>query len=105
MLDAIAERWAFCMAATICAIGFTMTALWAYVWRAGLVGETVDAALFRFVVVQSLPVPVIFLLSIPVALVCGATAAELTWILALPASLAITLILRRAPEAPKEARA
>jgi hypothetical protein len=53
---------------------------------------------FRLVLVQSFPIPGVFLLSIPVALLFGATAAELTWIAAIPASVIITRVYRARTE-------
>ncbi len=82
-------------AGTICAVGFTLSAIWLYAWHAGLVNSEVDEALFRYLLVRSFPVPGIFLLSIPIAALWGATAAELTWIAALPASWILATTYRR----------
>lgn len=82
-------------AGTICAVGFALSAIWLYAWHAGLVSSEVDEPLFRYLLVRSFPIPGIFLLSIPVALVWGATAAELTWIAALPASWLLAWSYRR----------
>jgi uncharacterized membrane protein len=76
-------------AAMISATGFLMMAIWLYAWHRGLVDERVDEDLFRYTLAQSMPIPGVFLLSIPVALLAGATAGELTWILAFPVSLAV----------------
>lgn len=81
-------------AATIVAIGVTLAAMWAYAWSAGLVRDTVDTATFRLVLVLSLPVPVVFLASIPVALIWGAEPAEWTWVLAFPLSFAVLGVAR-----------
>jgi uncharacterized membrane protein len=82
-------------AATISVVGFTLSGIWLYAWHAGLIDPSVDIAVFRYVLLQSFPIPGIFLLSIPVALLWGAGAAELTWILAIPISWFITAAYRR----------
>lgn len=82
-------------ASTICAVGFTLSAIWLYAWHRGLVDPEVDEQLFRYLLVRSFPVPGIFLLSIPVALLWGATTAELAWIAALPVSWLLARAYRR----------
>jgi uncharacterized membrane protein len=88
------ELAVYLYAATIAGIGLSMTAIWVYAWHRRLVSPEVDVAMFRLVLVQSLPIPGIFLLSIPVAALFGATAAEITWIAALPLSFVITRVYR-----------
>jgi len=85
-------------AATISLIGFLMTGMWLYAWHRGLVAASIDLAVFRLVLVQSFPIPGIFLLSIPVALLAGASAGELSWIAAVPASAVITRVYRARTE-------
>ena len=41
-----------------------------------------DRGVFRFVLIQSLIIPVTFMLSIPIAVTAGANAAEYSWLLA-----------------------
>jgi len=82
-------------AALISAIGFLMTTIWLYAWHRRLVDERVDEDVFRYVLAQSIPIPGVFLISIPVALLAGATAGEIVWILALPVSLAVPRIQDR----------
>lgn len=86
--------------ATVAATGFTLSAVWIYAWHRGLTRQEIDVDVFRYVLVQSFPVPGIFLLSIPVALTAGPTAAEITWILALPTAFTLTLIHRLRDTAP-----
>ncbi len=52
--------------ATIAVIGFLMSAMWVYAWHRWLVDQKVTVDLYRFVLVQSFPIPGIFLLSLPV---------------------------------------
>jgi uncharacterized membrane protein len=89
-------------AATIAAIGFTLTALWMVAWHRGLIDD-LPVGVFRLVLVQSFPIPGIFLLSIPATLIGGATAGEFTWIAAIPISAFATLAYRRAVDRPSAA--
>lgn len=83
-------------ATTVCAVGFTMSAIWLYAWHRGLVDTAVDLAVFRYVLLQSFPIPGIFLLSVPVGLLWGAYAAEMVWIAAVPIGWVIAALYRRA---------
>ncbi len=71
------------------AVGLLMSMIWLYAWRRQLVDERVDRAVFRYVLGESLPIPMIFLLSIPIAVLAGAHAGEYTWILAFPVLFAL----------------
>lgn len=79
-------------AAAACAIGLVMTGIWVYAWRRRLVDPRVDAGVFWFVMAQSLPMPLVFGLSIPVALLFGPHAGEYTWLAAIPLLLAPRLL-------------
>jgi uncharacterized membrane protein len=81
-------------AAAIAVTGFTLSGLWVYAWRRGFVDDRLDAGAVRYALTQSLTVPTVFLLSIPLAYVLGPTAAELSWILAVPASVLVPRLLR-----------
>lgn len=76
-------------ALTIAAIGFTLVGAWIYAWHRHLVRPELPVDVFRYVLVQSFPIPGTFLLSIPVALAFGAGAAEVIWAAAVPLSLLI----------------
>jgi uncharacterized membrane protein len=82
-------------AATICAVGFTLSGMWLYAWHAQLIESAVDVAVFRYVLLQSFPVPGIFVLSIPIALLWGPDVAEITWVGAVPVTWLITATYRR----------
>jgi uncharacterized membrane protein len=69
-------------AAFVSAIGLLMSAMWGYAWRRHLIEQSVDRGVFRFVLIQSLIIPVTFLLSIPIAVTAGANPAEYSWLLA-----------------------
>lgn len=81
-------------ALTIVAIGFSLVGTWIYAWHRHLVRPDVTVEVFRYVLVQSFPIPGTFLLSVPVALVLGAGAAEALWIAAVPLSLLIAACYR-----------
>ncbi|MFT4109428.1 TMEM175 family protein [Propionicimonas sp.] len=90
-------------AVAVAATGLALAALWIYAWRRGFVRDDITVQVFRYVLVQSFPVPGVFLLSIPVALLAGPTAAKFSWIAALPVSLIITRLYRhRGPVAEQE---
>jgi uncharacterized membrane protein len=91
-------------AGLICAVGFAMVVLWVYACRRGLVAKGVDDALRRYVLVQSLVIPVVFLVSIPVALLAGSTACELTWAVAVPVSIVLPRLWGPADLVKKEQR-
>lgn len=54
-------------AATVAALSIVQLLTWTYAVRAGLTTKDVDAALFRYMVLNILPAPIVFLLSIPLA--------------------------------------
>jgi uncharacterized membrane protein len=81
-------------AATICVVGFLLTSIWVYAWHSQLVDPALPVAVYRYVLAQSFAIPGIFLLSIPLAIAIGPTAAEVSWVLAVPASLIISRIYR-----------
>lgn len=87
-------------AATVAATGFSLSAVWMYAWHRGLVREDVTIDVFRYVLVQSFPIPGMFLLSISVAVLAGPTAAELSWVAAIPAAFIITRLYRGRRTAP-----
>ncbi len=79
-------------ATTICLIGFLLSLMWLYAWHNNLVDPSITVDVFRYVLVQSFPIPGIFLLSIPLAALAGPTVAEISWALALPVSFILTRI-------------
>ena len=91
-------------ACLICGIGYLMSGMWIYAWLRGLIEAEVDGPVRRLILIRSLIIPTAFLVSIPVALLGGATAAEVTWALALPATLLFRLIRGRATGAPERNR-
>lgn len=56
-------------AATVAALSITQLLIWTYAVRAGLTSKDVDAPMFRYIVLNILPAPLVFLLSIPIAFV------------------------------------
>jgi uncharacterized membrane protein len=91
-------------ATLIGAIGFLMSGLWIYAWRRRLVNRHVDGPMFRLVLAQSLIIPGFFVISIPVGLLAGPAAAEITWALAIPASVLFRHVRGRSGGAPERNR-
>jgi uncharacterized membrane protein len=83
-------------AAFVSGIGVLMSAMWGYAWRRQLTEPSVDGGVFRFVLIQSLIIPLTFLLSIPIAVTAGATAAEYSWLLAFLLLLGLRYLARGA---------
>lgn len=88
-------------AGTICVAGFAMSGIWIYAWHRKLIDVLVTVDVFRYVLVRSFPIPSVFLLSIPVAALFGPTIAEVSWILAIPASVIITRVYGTHAEQPR----
>jgi uncharacterized membrane protein len=63
--------------------------LWWYTYRKGFLDDRVDRGLYRFVARALLVVPVVFTLSIPVALIFGGDIGMYFWILTWPISLVV----------------
>lgn len=84
-------------AGLVVVLGLTATWLWAYAYRAGLMGPDVGPALFRLTAFNNLVVPVVFLLSIPLALMANAEWAMWFWVLSWPASALGGVLLGRRP--------
>lgn len=78
-------------AVSIALVGLSMALLWWYACRRGLVDEEVTRALARRVALVTLIIPAAFLVSIPVTLMAGATAGEITWALSAPLYLLASL--------------
>ena len=83
-------------AATVASLSVVQLLTWAYAVRAGLVTKDVDAAMFRYVALNILPSPVVFLLSIPIAFV-DPQIAMYFWFAIVPASFVFGWISRRSP--------
>jgi uncharacterized membrane protein len=67
------------------------TLLWVYASRIGhLVGPWVTPRMATYITYRAATVPVVFALSIPIAIVFGANAAEATWVLSFPIQALIT---------------
>ncbi len=80
----------------VAAIGFTMYGLWAYAtYKHRLVDPKLDARIIRGTALRALFAPVIFLISIPVALV-NPIQAVMVWCLSPAAVLIISRVVERA---------
>lgn len=71
---------------TTWAIYFALGWLWHYAKRAGLLDPSVSDALYRYTLTSTLPVAIVFLLSIPIAFI-NPVAAMYSWILISPFSI------------------
>ena len=81
-------------AAVTASMHLVLDLIWVHAWHAGLVAHEVDAALYRYVLLLALPVPVVFVLSIPVAFLDPSLAMNLWWLI-IPAMLVGGRVLRR----------
>jgi uncharacterized membrane protein len=81
-------------AATVAALSIVQLLTWAYAVRAGLVSADVDAAMFRYVVLNILPAPLVFLISIPIAFVAPEIAMY-SWFAIIPVSVLFGWLARR----------
>ncbi|MDP3208428.1 MAG: hypothetical protein Q8M65_04700, partial [Rhodoglobus sp.] len=70
-------------------LGVLQFALWAWAWRHGLVGKQVDLELYRYYRSRQLATPVVFWLSIPLALFVGADWAMYSWLALIPVHIAL----------------
>jgi uncharacterized membrane protein len=81
-------------AACVAGAGLVELAVWLYATHAkGLVPASVSPAFRRYELAQLLPVPVVFLLSIPVAFIAPGVA-PFTWILLLPIGRILPRVMR-----------
>jgi uncharacterized membrane protein len=81
-------------AAAVAGLGLAQLVMWAYAVRNGLVSRDVDASMFLYVVLNILPTPVVFLLSIPIAFV-SPDAAMYSWFAIIPVSIVAGVLSRR----------
>jgi uncharacterized membrane protein len=87
--------------AVVSIISLLQTALWVYSYRHGLLDERVDLGMYRYIRRNSLVVPVVFLLSIPVGLLFGGVWAMFFWILNWPLSRIVGNYEPRAKDAAR----
>jgi uncharacterized membrane protein len=76
------------------AVYLTLNAIWAHAWHAGLMDPVVDRAMYRYSFENLLPVPVVFLASVPLAFWSPA-AAMYMWLLLIPAGFVTGRLSRR----------
>ncbi|MBN9606308.1 MAG: DUF1211 domain-containing protein [Actinomycetales bacterium] len=85
-------------AATVAALSLLQLAIWVHSRRARLMSDVVDAGVYRLVAWALLPVPIVFLASVPFALVWPEWT-PLSWILILPISRLFRAIGERRADA------
>ncbi|MCU1515230.1 MAG: hypothetical protein JWO10_2320 [Microbacteriaceae bacterium] len=76
-------------AGTVSGLGFMQLAIWIYAYRRGLTDKSVTPGLFHYSIRTELVTPVVFLLSIPVAIIWGDAWPLYFWILSLPLSIIV----------------
>jgi uncharacterized membrane protein len=81
-------------AATVAGLSIVQLLTWAYAVRARLVSEEVDAAMFRYVALNILPAPTVFLISIPIAFVAP-DIAMYCWFAIIPVTFLFGWLARR----------
>ena len=91
-------------AASVAALSLAQLVTWAYAVRHGLVSSDVDAPMFLYVVLNIVPAPVVFLLSIPIALVAP-DVAMYTWFAIIPVTLVAGVVSRRLGQGPPPTKA
>jgi uncharacterized membrane protein len=77
------------------AVYVILNAIWAHAWHAHLMDPRVDSTMYRYVFRNLVPVPVVFLASVPVAFWSPAAAMYL-WLLLIPAGFVTERLSRRA---------
>ena len=82
-------------AGEVAMLSILQAALWVYAYRRGLLDDSVDSGLFRFALVNVLVTPIVFLLTIPVALLVSPVTAMLCWFLLWPAGAIATAVAAR----------
>jgi uncharacterized membrane protein len=87
-------------AATIAFIGFAMAVVWTYAWRRRLTASAVTRDLYAYMLGQTLLIPGVFVVSIPVALLFGPLAGQLAWLVAFPLYMLTGRIYGRASRGP-----
>lgn len=88
-------------ATAIVLTGLLTASVWVLAERRGLLIPAIDGGLFRFMLGQSLVIPTVFAVSIPVAALAGPLAAELSWLLALPLYVVLGRVAGRRSTEPR----
>jgi len=76
------------------AVYLILNAIWSHAWHAGLMDPQVDRTVYRYSFNSLIPVPVVFLASVPVAFWSPA-AAMYMWLLLIPAGFVADRLSRR----------
>ena len=94
-------------AALVSLLGLMGAATWGYAYRAGLLSPVIDPPLFRYILVNNLITPIVFMVSIPLAYILKAavgpsasTWAMWLWVLSSVGAAAYGRIGGRIPAAP-----
>lgn len=90
-------------AAIVGIIGMIQYFLWRYAWRKGFVDAVIDAALYKYVRRNQLLTPIVFGVSIPIAIFVSGDVAMYFWLGLIPVHIALRLWDARTPSAPRKA--
>lgn len=88
-------------AAVVGIVGMLQYAIWRYAWRQGFVDDVIDVALYKYVRRNQLLTPIVFGVSIPLALFVSGDVAMYSWFALIPVHIALRLWDARIPSAPR----
>ncbi len=88
-------------AANVAIVGLLQYAIWSYAWRKGFIEREIDEPLYRYVRRNQLLTPIVFGLSIPIAILVSGTAAMFFWLALFPVNVGLRLWDARTPSAAR----
>ncbi len=88
-------------AAVVGIIGLLQYAIWQYAWRKGFIEREIDEALYKYVRRNQLLTPIVFGLSIPVAIFLSGVVAMYFWLALIPVNIGLRLWDARTPSAAR----
>lgn len=89
-------------AVVVAMLSVVQLAMWAYAWRRGLVDAIVEPDMYRYVRRNLLVVPIVFGISILIALFWDATIAMYSWLVLIPLTITVARVGTRKPSQPAE---
>lgn len=82
-------------------VGLLQYVMWRYAWNKGFIDQVIDLALYKYVRRNQLLTPIVFGLSIPVAIFVSGDIAMYSWLALLPVHIVLRLWDARTPSAPR----
>ncbi|MBN9238570.1 MAG: DUF1211 domain-containing protein [Leifsonia sp.] len=89
-------------AVVVAMLSVVQLAMWAYAWRRGLVDAIVEPDMYRYVRRNLLVVPIVFGISILIALFWDATIAMYSWLVLIPLTIIVARVGTRKPSQPAD---